>query len=485
MSRPDVRVGTAYLLAAQLIFLVSGYGMHVFLGRYLGPAEYGLFGVVLYAATMIRTFVMSGVPMAVARYVAAEPNRAEAILRQGLRLQFLLAFTVSLIFFLLAEPLAKLLGDPSLTILFRIAAPITIFFGIFFVINQYHNGLGQYRLQSAWLTLSYLLRAVLVIGLTWVGWRVYGAVAGLTIAAALSSLIVLFIRKAGAAGPPFPPKLLIDFGAPLIVASIVFALITDLDMMFVKGMMHDTVSAGYYTSAKAMAQATPFAFYALSSALYPAISRVQAQGDIVKMQNYIHQANRLLLITILPLLVIVCFNSQAILQLFYGSKFLPAATSLSWLMLSFSFMSIFVIHRTFITGSGHPKVSSLLTVALLPICVILNLRLIPPLGLTGAALASTFTFLLGTIGSYFIIYTKFKAGFKLGSTFRIISAAIVILILNFLLAKFGLPLLLNVAILLVCYLAALWILREWNFQQIRELYGQLSGANPTNPRKEN
>jgi stage V sporulation protein B len=472
LKRPDVRAGTAYILVAQLFFLVSGYILHVFLGRYLGPAEYGVFGVVLYAATMIRTFVMSGIPMSVARYVSAEPHRADAILRQGLKLQLYIAGTVSLIFLLISKPLATLLGDASLAPLFMIAAPITIFFGIFFIFNQYHNGLGEYKLQALWLIISYFLRAVLCIGLTWIGWRVYGAVTGLTLAAVGSCLVFFFHRRQETTTESYPAKILINFGAPLILASIVQALITDMDMMFVKGMIKDSSSAGFYTSAKAMAQSTPFAFYALSSALYPAISRTQAEGNMEKMRTYIHQANRLLLMAILPLLVIVCLNSQAILQMMYGKRYLPAAEPLSLLMISFSLMSIFIIHRTFITGSGHPKTSSLLTLALLPVCIISNLILIPQFGLSGAAYASIITFLAGSIGAGIIVFVKFRAGFEWRSSLNIIIAATVILITNRLLSTLGMPIILSIALLGSVYLGMLWLLGEWKISKIRELIGQ-------------
>ena len=169
MNPPRVRIGITYLLAAQGTFLVSAYIMHIVLGRYLGPVEYGLFGVVLYAATMIRTFVASGLPMAVARYVSSQPDHAEAIFRKGLSLQLALAFTISVVFFIAAPHFAQLLGDHALTPLFRIAAPIPLFFGLFFLIIQYYNGRRDYLKQSVWLAVSYVLRVVLVIGLALAG----------------------------------------------------------------------------------------------------------------------------------------------------------------------------------------------------------------------------------------------------------------------------------------------------------------------------
>ena len=45
------------------------------------------------------------------------------------------------------------------------------------------------------------------------------------------------------------------------------------------------------------------------------------------------------------------------------------AGALRWLILSFSLLSFFIIHKTIITGCGHPRLAGLLTVIMLPVCV--------------------------------------------------------------------------------------------------------------------
>jgi len=472
VSHPKVRVGTAYLLIAQGIFLITSYVLHVTLGRFLGPVEYGLFGVVLYAATMVRTFVGSGFPMAVARYVSSEPPRAEAIFRKGLQLQLILATGVGLIFFLSADFLAALLGDPALASLFRVAAPITVFYGVFFLLIQYYNGLRQYRVQSAMLSIYYVLRAGFAIGLALLGLRVFGAIGGIVGSVAIVAFVFLILRKPGEASDPFPASSLIKFSMPLLLAAIVQSLLIDIDLMFVKKLVANAPSAGYYTSAKTMAQITLFAFFALSNALYPAISSAYSQENTEKLKDYIQQAHRLLLVVILPLFLLVFWDAAGLIRLFYGSKYLQGAPSLQWLMLSFSLMALFIIHKTVITGCGFPKVASVITLGLLPICVTLHLILIPIHGIVGAAMASTITSLCGVIVSMTIIYSKFKAGFMPFSTLRIIIAALVIFGMDILFSGWGVHLVPKLAILALLYLIVLRLLGEWKLGELRDLFRQ-------------
>lgn len=471
MSHPKVRVGTAYLLIAQGIFFVSSYALHVFLGRYLGPVEYGLFGVALYAATMIRTLVGAGIPMAVARYVSSEPERAEAIFRKGLYLQTILAAIVSLVFFLTAPALARLLGDVTLIPLFRLVAPITVFFGIFFLVIQYFNGQRRYGIQSVWLSVSYLLRAALGITLAVVGFRVFGAVAGLVGSSAIVALLTILARKPESRhGDPYPASTLIQFSTPLMLAAIGQSFLIDLDLMFVKKLVPDGSYTGYYTSAKTIAQVAPFGFFALTSALYPAVASAFSTGNMIKLKDYIQQAHRFTLVIILPLFLIVFWDNVGMINLFYGAKYTPAASALRWLMLSFSLLSFFLIHRAIIAGCGFPKTAGALTLTLLPICVTLHLVLIPVYGIVGAAVASATTTFAGVVASMIVVYHKFNAGFHLPSTLRIVCAALLVFILDVALTQLGLALIPKWVVLGIVYVLVLRMMGEWRVEEFRELF---------------
>ena len=476
MSHLNVRTGTAYLMVAQVIFFICAYAIHIFLGRYLGPAEYGLFGVVLYASTIINTFVASGFPMAVARYVSSEPKKIEAVYQRGIQLQLCLTIPISVALFLAAPWIAHLLGDDSLAPLFRIVSPIATFYGIFILIIQYHNGRRFYGVQSLWLALSYILRSVCVIGLAVLGYHVFGAVTGLVVAIGVSSFMILIARQSEEKGTPFPASAMINFSVPLFFSSIGYAFLVDLDLMFVKRLVPGPASAGYYTSAKAIAQVPPFALAALAAALYPAVSSAYSSGDITGLKDYIWKANRLLLQVILPVFIVVILNSRGILGLIYGQQYLAAAPTLCWLIVAFCMLAIFIIHRAIILGCGFPMIFSAITLMLLPVCIALQVILIPVYGLVGAAIASALTFSMGVISSTIFIFLKFKAGFNVASTIRIFLAALLVLVIDLVLAKFGVILIPKLIIVGTIYLLTLLLIKELQLDQVRELAGEFIGG---------
>ena len=443
--------------------------MHIILGRYLGPADYGLFGVVLYAVTMARTPVGAGFPMAAARYISAQPECTEDIFQKSLMLQLLFAGSISVAFYFAAPVIASFLGDTKLTVLFRIGAPLILIFGGFIHVSQYYNGLRRYGAQSFWLIFYYILRGGLVIFFVLIGLRVLGAVTGLVVSSAVACFFVFITRRKEENTGVFPARKLLSFSVPLIVGAIAMALVIDLDLMFVKRLIPSSVSAGHYTSAKTLARVTLFIFFAFSSALYPAVSKAHARGDWNGLRRYIQQANQMMLMVLMPLIVVVILDSQKIINIIFGADYSDGASALRWLIVSFSILSIYTVQKTIITGCGFPKIASGLTLSLLPLSVILLCFLIPAYGLVGAAVASTLTHSIGACCSLLILYMKFKAGFHFISTLQIISATLLLLLLDFLLTRAGVALLPKVAIATVSYFLALGLTGELRLENLYEI----------------
>jgi O-antigen/teichoic acid export membrane protein len=74
--KQSVLRGTIYLMAAQAAFVASGYAIHISLGRLLGPSEYGIYAVVISLMTMVNLILTTGIPQAVAKYVAHDDGGA-------------------------------------------------------------------------------------------------------------------------------------------------------------------------------------------------------------------------------------------------------------------------------------------------------------------------------------------------------------------------------------------------------------------------
>ena len=94
------------------------------MGRILGPAEYGRYGLVVTLTTMVVVLIGQGVPTAMAKYLGeiydTKLGLIPIIKRQTAKIQFILIGGMTMIFFLLSPVIALVLRDPSLTNLFQV-----------------------------------------------------------------------------------------------------------------------------------------------------------------------------------------------------------------------------------------------------------------------------------------------------------------------------------------------------------------------------
>ena len=94
--------GALYLMAANIVFLTTGYFIHVGLARILGPASYGIFGVVIYLVTLGDTVLNSGIPAGASKFIAEDSKKATAIRNKALKMQSIFGLSLFALLFLSA-----------------------------------------------------------------------------------------------------------------------------------------------------------------------------------------------------------------------------------------------------------------------------------------------------------------------------------------------------------------------------------------------
>ena len=94
----SIKKGLVYLTISSGIFVVAGYVVNLWLGRFLGPVNYGIYGVVISLMTMVNLVQSAGLPNAVSKYIAEDESNAEGILAKGLTLQIVATITITFIY---------------------------------------------------------------------------------------------------------------------------------------------------------------------------------------------------------------------------------------------------------------------------------------------------------------------------------------------------------------------------------------------------
>lgn len=103
---------------------------------------------------------------------------------------------------------------------------------------------------------------------------------------------------------------------------------------------------------------------------------------------------RYLFIVIVPLALIMVAFPEEIITLAFGAKFDDAAIALQILALGMIFAALYLVNQNILLGTDKPKSYTHVLIIGGIISVVLNLILIPLLGIAGAALANSISFLI-------------------------------------------------------------------------------------------
>lgn len=464
----SVSSGTIWLMGSELAFIISNYFIHIGLARHLGPETYGTFGVLMSLYLINRAFLNTGLPRAVSKFLSEFPEKAGAILRTSFRVQLLIAVWFGLLYILFAPTIAQGLNDERLTLYIVFIGLMVIPMALLSLYtNGYLNGLRLFREQAYVKTIYPLLRVIFTLILVWLGWALWGALVGYFLAIIMGLLwCVYLLRRIKKDSAAFPWKKIFSFAVPITIGSLAFALLRNVNVLFLKSILADNRLVGLYTAAFTLSTVTYMAFTGLPLTLTPSVSRATAAKDQEKVRTYIRQSVRYLLLVLFPLTALIAATSYNLLDLFYSSEYTSAAGVLSILVVASAFLALFSVFCSIVTGSGDPKMEMYWSLGLFVALAGLNLWLIPQQGMIGSAWASLITALGATIISGWYVYKKFNAVMELGSFLRIVTASVLLFLLASVWQYSGPGLLINYLALGLFYVLLMYLWGEIGEEEV-------------------
>ncbi|MCD6149967.1 oligosaccharide flippase family protein [bacterium] len=509
MSRQHIVKSVFWLTIAEIIFNISGYIVHSGVGRILGPADYGRYGLVVTLTTMIIILIGNGIPTAMSKYLSeffeTRPDMIKVIKRQSLILQSILISAVTLIFFALAPLISRALDDSSLTPLFRISALIIPAFAAASFYFYYFTGIHRFNIQAVLKTVRSAAKVIFIIGLAYF-FKVEGAVAGYIVAPFLVFLIAFGIdefhilpiwkkwikedskhsnylktsQNTQAKNPSpalllkreenksFSYKKLINYAWPLTLFLLFYEIMISIDLYMVKGLLHNDYLTGIYNGALTVGRVPYYLFYALAIVLLPTISKTTSQNKLKETKKAVSQSLRLMLLLLPPIIILMSAFSIPIIKLFYGAPYSASAFPMSILTVGVGFLTVFYIMSFAVNGAGKVKIPMWIAFSGAMLNILLNYFLIKNYALTGAAIATSLSSLTIMVIMLYFIKKYFKILIDFKSLFKIILASVIMYYTSFLFPKTeNLIFIIWALILLAIYFIILYILREINSEDIR------------------
>ena len=475
---------TLWIVISEIIFNISGFIIHSVVGRILGPADYGRYALVITLTTMVIILIGNGIPTAMAKYISeiftSNPPLIKVIKHQAIVLQSLLIGLITLIFFLVAPFTAKILGDSTLTPLFRLSTLIIPAFAAASFYFSYYTGLHQFNVQALIKTARSFFRLILIIILAYF-FKVKGAIIGYITAPLATFFLDFFIdrfkiapllkkqeiqwKKQSNANSPFlKPSFdwhkLVNYAWQIIIFFLAYELLTSIDLFMVKGMLKSDFQTGIYSAALVVGRIPYYLFYALTVVLFPTISKTTAEKDISQTTKIINQSLRLMIILLVPSVILMSVFSQPLINLFYSSRYALASAPMSILVWGVGFLTIYYVFCFIMSGAGKVKRPMIISLIGLAIDIGLNYFFIRQYGIIGSAMATTITAVLITLVMLYYVWLDFKVTINLKTLGKVSLAGTIIYFLSFLFSQGRFLFILWSIILFSSYLLLLYLFQE-------------------------
>lgn len=378
-------VGTAQLLAAQALGLLTGFAISAVLTRGLGPELYGLYSVAFAVAMWVEMSVTSMFGQTTIKFLAQAEDWRD-VGRALLQSELAVSLVGGLGLAAAAPVLARLLHSPELEVLLRLMGLLYIpLRGMVHSQSSILLGRGQFARSALTAFVYWPVRLLLVLWLLRLGQSTSSGVWAVIGASALEAAVLLALLRLLPVGTTsFSRRRIFGYALPLFFNGLWMRLLTRVDLWLVQSRSGDA-AAGQYGAAQ-NAGLLPFGFLggSLSAPMLSIVSRLTRDGSHAEATRIIHNTLRFL-VCLLPWVAMAAAASGEIAVFLFGPRFLPAASILSWLALAGLALDVVSVCGALLTAAGKPLWNMVLTAPVLPIALLLHWYFVPRYGPTAAA----------------------------------------------------------------------------------------------------
>lgn len=416
--------GIKATFGANLLDVAANGLLIVILARYLlTPDEYGLLYFAISILGVVGIFGTLGLPSSIARYVTeyteSDPTQLRYILSFSLVALVVLSGVVGLVVTLSSPFLAASLGEPDLAPLLALGVGYISLQAMRKYLSKSFQGLNRVDYSALVSSISAVGRIVFVVAFVLLGFGVVGALAGYVagfFVAVATGFMILYWKFYRGYEPTRSPeeglrRRILEYSVPLTATRGATVLDKQVDTILV-GLFLTPAAVGFYTIAKQVSEVCITPAQALGFTVSPAYGEQRAGNRSQQAARLYEQSLEGVLLLYVPAVVGILLVAEPMIQYVFGPEYLGSVPVLQ-------IMSLYVLANAInrITSDGldflgraraRAIVKSITAVA----NVILNILLIPTIGLVGAAIATVITYSLYTGANVVIIGRELPVQFR-------------------------------------------------------------------------
>lgn len=403
-ASPSLLRSGLHTLAMSLFAVGIGFGQSILIARTLGPANKGGYDLTVAAANLASLGFGLSLPVGATYVIArrlASPRALVAPLLLWAAIQGVA--TAVIVVTTRGNPLGDALVPASLGI--AVAAPLSVLV-VATSVSAYLRAMliGQRRIVPAnngdlvGRVVAPVAMAIGIAAALIAGYRpgplmfVWCIVLGLAVTAAC--FVWLLRRDLRAARGPSALRAVLAFSIPAYASNIVQFLNYRLDLFIVNAIV-GIQAVGIYALAVSVAQLLWLLSQAAASVLLPTVAAgIDSPHENARRSA---QAARLVLYVSVAAAALLAVLGRFFIPALYGDAFRDSLEPFLLLLPGVAGFTIATVLAAHIAASGRPSINLLSAVAGLTVTLALDVTLIPTIGIRGAAIASSASYLTSAV----------------------------------------------------------------------------------------
>lgn len=395
---------TSWMIGEQFLRIIAGLFVGIWVARYLGPEQFGLFSYILAFTALFGGIAKLGLDGIMVRELVNHPENRNTYLGTAFWLKVIGAFIV-IGFIAVIVPFTS---NDSTTNLFIFIIAAGLVFQSVEVVEFYFQSQVLAKIVSICkviqLSLSSILKIYLVLTEAELFWFVL-VTAFDALSLAISYFIAYKLRKNPAFYNHFDlniAKQLLKDSWPLILSAIAVIIYMRIDQIMIKEML-GVYEVGIYSAAIRLIEATYFIPAIIVASLFPSIISVKNKSEGL----YLSRIRRLYFVfvwTAILLSFVLFIVSDYLINLLFGIEYLDSVRVLEIASLLILPIFISALHGKWLIVEGLQKFTIYYSLLAVFANIIFNFIFIPKYGVVGAVYAS----LLSQLVPYSILLTSRK-----------------------------------------------------------------------------
>lgn len=326
--------GGLAILGAKIFFILTGLVQQPVLVAVLGLGEYGAFSRILAPSNILNNVTVSASIQGASRTVAAAHEQGIPVLRRILRLHFVIAVALLVLFGVAAPGIAWFQGSPHIVPGLLAMACVLALYAVYAPLVGSLNGRRLFVRQAGLDVLAATLRTAGLIGLGYVfmhsGWRgATGSALGALFAVSCIfpvALVVSGVLRSSGAPADFDRRAYLKGIAGLALAQFFTNLLMQVDIMALGHFLSRSPGGtapeadewvGVYRSCQLFAFLPYQLLFAVTQVLFPLLAKARSEGDHEAVKQLVSRGLRIGLLVTGLLVSVVVAMPRSLLRLVY------------------------------------------------------------------------------------------------------------------------------------------------------------------------